>query len=111
MSPREWRDRLEDILEAIHTIQEYVSGMDYDDFASDKKTVDATLRNLEVIGEASNSIPVDIRESFVDFPLVELRAMRNIIVHHYFGVSLPIIWKTINEDLPELEKVILRITY
>ncbi len=110
MSPRDWRIRLEDILEAIHSIQGYISGMDYDYFISDRKTVDAVLRNLEIIGEAANFIPSDIRERYSDFPLVELRAMRNIIAHQYFGVSLPIIWKSITEDLPELEKVIHNIS-
>lgn len=110
MSPRDWRIRLEDILEAIHSIQDYISGMDYDYFVSDRKTIDAVLRNLEIIGEAANFIPTDIRETYSDFPLVELRAMRNIIAHQYFGVSLPIIWKSITEDLPELEKIIIKIS-
>ena len=110
MSPRDWHDRLEDIVESIHSILEYVSGMDYDSFSQDRKTIDAVLRNLEIIGEASTFIPLDVRESYPEFPLVELRAMRNIIVHQYFGVSLPIIWKTIKEDLPDLEEVIKNIS-
>jgi uncharacterized protein with HEPN domain len=81
MSPRDWHIRLEDILEAIHSIQGYISGMDYEHFTMDRKTIDAVLRNLEIIGEASNFIPLDIRETHADFPLVELQAMRNIIAH------------------------------
>jgi uncharacterized protein with HEPN domain len=110
MSPRDWQSRLEDILESIHNIQLYIEGIDYSTFSSDQKTIDAVLRNLEIIGEASNFIPEDIRETVTDFPLIELRAMRNIIVHHYFGVSLPIIWDTVQNDIPNLELIIRRIS-
>ena len=108
MSPRDWQDRLEDILDSIHNIQSYTVGMDYENFSSDQKTIDAVLRNLEIIGEASNFLPENIRENHPSFPLMELRAMRNIIVHHYFGVSLPIIWDSIQNDLPELENIVTK---
>ncbi len=110
MSPRGWQDRLEDIMDAITKIQTYTEGLDFARFASDQKTIDAVLRNLEIIGEASNFIPEDIREKYPDFPLVELRAMRNIIVHHYFGVSLPIVWDAVQNDLPDLANIIKRIS-
>jgi uncharacterized protein with HEPN domain len=106
MSPRDWQVRLEDILDSIHKIQTYTSGMDFAIFSSDQKTIDAVLRNLEIIGEASIYLPDNIRETYPNFPLVELRAMRNIIIHQYFGVSLPIIWDSICNDLPELERLV-----
>lgn len=106
MSPRDWLVRLEDILDSIHKIQTYTLGMDFAGFSSDQKTIDAVLRNLEIIGEASIYIPNNIRETYPEFPLVELRAMRNIIIHQYFGVSLPIIWDSICNDLPELERLV-----
>ena len=106
MSPRDWQVRLEDILDSIHKIQTYTLGMDFASFSSDQKTIDAVLRNLEITGEASNFLPDNIRETYPNFPLIELRAMRNIIIHQYFGVSLPIIWDSICKDLPELERLV-----
>ena len=106
MSPRQWTERLNDILEAIEKIETYTISMDCELFSHDPKTIDAVLRNFEVIGEAATHIPDGIREKFPEFPLMELRAIRNIIVHEYFGVSLPIIWDSINKDLPGLKKLI-----
>lgn len=110
MSPRDWKIRLGDMLESINLIQSYIEGMDYSAFSGDRKTIDAVLRNLEILGEASSSIPEDIRETYPEFPLVELRALRNIIAHQYFGVSLPIIWDTIQIDLPRLVDIIHRMS-
>ena len=102
MPPREWRLRIEDILEAIHKIQRYVSGLSFDDFCADDKVVDAVVRNLEVIGEAARHIPPAIESRYQDLPWVEMRGMRNILVHEYFGVNLPILWHTIQQNLPPI---------
>jgi len=98
----EWRLRIEDILEAIHKIQRYVSGLSFDDFCADDKVVDAVVRNLEVIGEAARHIPPAIESRYPDLPWVEMRGMRNILVHEYFGVNLPILWHTIQQNLPPI---------
>jgi len=98
--PREWRLRIEDIIEAAEAILEFTEGLDYESFVDDKKTVDASIRNFEVIGEAARHIPQELRTRYDDIPWTEMCAMRNILSHEYFGIDLSIIWKTIRTDLP-----------
>ena len=64
--------------------------------------VDAVLQKLTIIGEAAAGMPADIRREMTDIPWPEMVAMRNIVVHHYFGVSLEIVWHTVNNDLGPL---------
>ncbi len=104
MSPeRNWRMRVEDILACIGKIKEYTRGMTYEQFSADGKTVDAVIRNLEIIGEAAGYIPLEIQEKYPELAWLEMRGMRNIMAHEYFGVSLPIIWRAIEQDLSPLE--------
>lgn len=103
MSPeRNWKMRVEDILESIEKIRDYTRGMTYEQFSEDEKTVDAVIRNLEIIGEAAGNIPLEIQQEYPDIAWLEMRGMRNIMVHEYFGVSLPIIWRAIDRDLTPL---------
>lgn len=102
MPPRQWKIRIEDILESIARIKEYTEGMSFEQFQSDKKTIDAVLRNLEIIGEAVRHIPETIQERYSDLPWAEMRAMRNIVAHQYFGVNLNIIWNTAQNNLPPI---------
>jgi len=99
---RDWRLRLEDILEALGAIEAYVRGMTYDAFLVDRRTIDAVVRNLEVIGEAARHIPPDVRDRFPDVAWADMSDMRNVLIHQYFGVDLPIVWKTVQSDLPPL---------
>jgi uncharacterized protein with HEPN domain len=103
MSPeRNWKMRVEDILACIQKVKEYTQGMNYEQFCADGKTVDAVIRNLEIIGEAAGYIPLEIQERHSDLAWLEMRGMRNIMAHEYFGVSLSIIWRTIEQDLTPL---------
>ncbi|MDO8588427.1 MAG: DUF86 domain-containing protein [Armatimonadota bacterium] len=102
MSSRDWRLRLEDIIDAIGKIEHYVEGMDFEAFESDEKTIDAVLRNMEIIGEASRYVPDPVEESYTDIPWHKMRGIRNVVAHEYFGVSIPIIWRTLKEDIPPL---------
>ncbi|HAL17866.1 MAG TPA: DUF86 domain-containing protein [Anaerolineaceae bacterium] len=101
---RDWKLRITDILTCIEKIQAYTAGMTYGQFKNDAKTVDAVIRNLEVIGEAAGYIPKAIQDRYPDMGWLEMRGMRNIMVHEYFGVSLPIIWRTVTHDLPLLSQ-------
>ncbi len=104
MSPeRNWKMRVEDILTSIEKIEEYTRGMSYEQFSVDGKTVDAIIRNMEIIGEAAGYIPLDIQEKYPELGWLEMRGMRNIMAHEYFGVSLPIIWRAIEQDLGPLK--------
>jgi uncharacterized protein with HEPN domain len=100
--PRDHRLYLDDIVEAVQRIKEYTDGFDFSAFEKDKKTQDAVVRNLEIIGEASNRLPENIRESVPEIEWRKIVGIRNILVHEYFGVSLPIIWDIIQNKLDDL---------
>lgn len=102
MSHRNWKFRIEDIISSLDLISEYTSGIDYATWSSDRKTIDAVIRNIEIIGEAAGHVPDDIQERHPDVPWTQMKAMRNILVHEYFGVDTDILWQTVQEDLPLL---------
>ena len=102
MPPRDWLIRIEDILEACRRIVEYAGDSSEEEFKDDSRTVDAVIRNLTVIGEAAGHIPEEILKRYPETPWAEMRGVRNIVVHEYFGVSVPIIWKTVQDDIPSL---------
>jgi uncharacterized protein with HEPN domain len=103
MPPREWSFRVRDILQSIESIEEYVRGMTYELFAGDRKTKDAVIRNLAIIGEAANHIPAEVRARSPAVPWDEMRRLRNVVVHVYFGVDFSDVWQTIQKDLPPLK--------
>jgi len=102
MSPRKQRFRIQDILEAIQAIQEYTLGMTFQEFKADPKTVDAVIRRLMIIGEAATHLEEGTINMAPEIQWRQVRGMRNIIVHEYFGVSERIIWDTVREDLPDI---------
>ena len=88
---REWRVRVQDILDSIAAIQTYTVGMDYSAFAQDRKTIDAVLRNITVIGEAASQVPDSLQTASPDVPWRDMRDMRNVVVHEYFGINRQIL--------------------
>ncbi len=102
MPPRDWRLRIEDILDAAGRIARYVAGKDLNAFASDDLTLDAVSRCFGIIGEAAAHVPVDVVTAHPEIPWADMRAMRNIVVHEYFGVTNETLWKTAREDLPAI---------
>jgi uncharacterized protein with HEPN domain len=110
LRPREWRLRVEDILDAVAKIERYVSGQTFEQFQADSKTVDAVIRNLEVIGEAVRHLSYEPDNLPPGVPWMDIAGMRNILIHEYFGVDLKIIWQTVSEDLPELLDQLQRIS-
>jgi hypothetical protein len=102
--PRGSEQRLRDILAAIDKIRRYTAGMDFATFAGDERTIDAVIRNFTVIGEAANHLPDELVSHQPGVPWAEMRGMRNVVIHEYFGVSLAILWETIQHDLPEAER-------
>ena len=109
MSDRHWPLLVEDILECIGRIEQYVAGLQLDAFKASQITVDATVRNLEIIGEASRNIPQDVKEAHPDLEWAKIVGLRNRVIHEYFGVDLDIIWRIINEELPTLKAQMRRL--
>jgi uncharacterized protein with HEPN domain len=102
MPPRSWVFRIRDIIDAIDRVADYSEGIDEKTFIENSMIVDAVLRNFIVIGEAIRHVPAEIRDRHEEIPWLDVQDMRNIVVHEYFGVSLPIVWHTAIHDLPTL---------
>lgn len=103
MPSSDWRNKAKDVLAAITEIQEFTNAMTFENFQDDRKTIAAVLYNLAIIGEAVRNIPPEVETAYPEIPWVDMRGMRNIVIHEYFQVNLPIIWQTIQEDLVPLE--------
>lgn len=100
MSKRDDDLLLSDMIECCRKILNFVQGMEYESFTNDEKTVDAVIRNFEVLGEAGKYISAEIRS---ENPLVEWRKIsdfRNILIHQYFGIDYEIMWDIIQHELP-----------
>jgi len=102
MSKREPSLLLSDILESIEKIRKYTAGQSYEEFLNDDKTVDAVIRNFEIIGEAANRIPDEIKDKFQTVNWFRIRGFRNRIVHDYMGIDYEIVWTVINNDIENL---------
>ena len=98
----DWRLRLGDIRDSTEKILQYVQGMDLDTFSQDERTIDAVVRNFEIIGEAARNVPDDFKNSHSHISWQEMTRMRNRLIHVYFGVDVPVLWDTIVNDLPTL---------
>ena len=77
--------------------------MNFDDFVKDKKTVNAVIRSLEVMGEAVKKIPKEIRDKYPDIPWKYIAGMRDKLIHEYHGVDLTIVWEVIEKEIPLLK--------
>ncbi|GAB4194683.1 MAG: DUF86 domain-containing protein [Coleofasciculaceae cyanobacterium] len=102
MPSRSGLNRIRDILKAIDEIQGFTEGMTIEDFQADPRTVKAVLYNMAIIGEAARNLPSDVEELYPEIPWVDVRGIRNVVIHEYFQVNLEIIWQTIQEDLVPL---------
>src|SRR3954471_18705622 len=99
---RDWRVRVEDIIEATEHALQFVGEMDAASFKADERTSAAVLHQIFVIGEAAARLPDEIRNRAANVPWEEIIGMRNIIAHGYFDVDLEVAWKTVRVDLPPL---------
>lgn len=104
MPSRNWKLRIQDILESVAAVRSYVTGMTFEEFVLDRRTVDAVVRRFSIIGEAANHVPEEICSRYPEIPWADMRAMRNFVVHEYFGVDEEILWDTITVDLSGIVK-------
>jgi len=100
---RNYRLYLGDIVAAIESIEEFIAGMDFEDFERDDKTASAVMRKLEIIGEAVKPVPEEIRQAYPQVPWKEMAGMRDKLIHFYFGVDYSLVWKAITERVPEVK--------
>ena len=102
MSKREPTLLLTDICESIEKIKIYTFELTYQQFIDDSKTIDAVIRNFEIIGEAANRFPEDLKERFSQINWFRIIGFRNRIVHDYMGIDYEIVWTIIENDIDKL---------
>jgi len=103
MSERDWQLFLRDINTCIERIGSYTAGLNRKMFFNDQKTMDAVLRNLEIIGEAAKKLPKNIKEKYPNVEWRKLAGLRDILIHHYFGIDEDIIWDVLANKIPEVK--------
>ncbi|PJE52280.1 hypothetical protein COV27_00050 [candidate division WWE3 bacterium CG10_big_fil_rev_8_21_14_0_10_39_14] len=97
---------LKHIVESIDKINEFINGLEFADFKENSLVLSATVRELEIIGEASGKLSKAFREKYNDIPWDKAINMRNRLIHEYFGVDEKIVWNTCKEDLPKIKVAI-----
>jgi len=93
---------IKDMLENMEDAEEFIAGMEYEEFVIDKRTNRAVLRCIEIMGEAAKHVPDHIRLRFSKIPWRDIAGMRDKVIHFYFGVSLEKVWLAMKEDIPIL---------
>lgn len=110
MSKRSDIDYLTDIGESIERTETYIGTMPYEEFLKDKKSQDAIVRNIEILGEAAKNISMDFKNRYPQIPWKELAGTRDRLIHQYFGINYDIVWDIIKNDLPlvaqEIDKIL-----
>ena len=99
---REWRFYIQDMIEFSEKVLSYTEGLDQEAFIADELTYDATLRNVELIGEAASHIPSEVREEHPDIPWRAIVGARNRLAHGYLNVNNNIVWTIIQDAIPNL---------
>jgi len=95
MRKRNYRDYIEDIVDSINDIELFTENMTFEVFNKDRKTINAVIRSIEVVGEAAKKIPKLIRDKHPSIPWKKITEMRNKLIHEYFGVDIEVLWATV----------------
>lgn len=107
---RQFKLFIQDMLDSIKNIEDFVGDMSFDEFCGDEKTKSAVVLKIEIIGEAAKNVPREIRTKYKELPWKNMVGMRDKISHSYFGIDYKIVWKVIKERLPgikpELERML-----
>ena len=100
---------VEDILEGIKNIEDFSKELSEREFMKDKLRQSAIVRQIEIIGKAVKNIPEEFRKKYLEVEWKKIAGTRDVIIHAYFGIDLDLMWKVIEEDIPELKKQIEKI--
>ncbi len=95
-----------DVLQNMREAEEFIQGLSYDQFAGDKKTFNAVVRALEVIGEAAKNVPITIRRRYPVVPWKEMAGMCDKVIHFYFGVNREAVWLAVKDRIPTIRPII-----
>jgi uncharacterized protein with HEPN domain len=107
--PREWRFYVEDMIACCDKVLAYTQGLERAAFGTDPMRYDATLRNLELIGEAATHVPDEVRQTATDVPWRMVVATRNRPIHGYLGIDDDTLWSIISDDLLPLRAALVRL--
>ena len=99
---RPWHLYVQDMIEFGERVCNYTDGHDQATFVSDSLIYDATIRNLELIGEAATHVPQSVRDTSPDVPWRAIVGLRNRLIHSYGGIDNDIIWTLIQDAVPKL---------
>jgi uncharacterized protein with HEPN domain len=97
---------VKDILQNMRDAEEFIQGLSYYEFAGDKKTFNAVVRALEVIGEAAKNVPTVVRRKYPAVPWKEMAGMRDKVIHFYFGVNREAVWLAVKDRIPTIRPMI-----
>lgn len=100
---------IEDIIENIYLIENSLKKTAKSEFKSNRLLIDATLRRLEIIGEAAKNVPISFRKKYPQIPWKDMAGFRDKLSHAYFGIKIDMVWNIIKEDFPTLKKDIEKI--
>ena len=100
--PRDWRLQVDDILNAIRNISNFVQDLDYEAFLADLRTQHAVINNLVIIGESARALPAEVRDTREEIEWRKIIGLRNILVHHYFAINSAIVWDVAQNKLEDL---------
>jgi len=100
---------LDDIWEAIEKIERYTGRITQQEFFGDEKSIDAIVRNLEIIGEATNRLPEKFKNKYPHIEWKKVVGLRHRIVHDYFGIDIEIVWEILQKDLPAFKSSLKKI--
>ena len=104
MTPRSYADSIQDMLEAMEDIRDFIQGQNQEAFSKDRKTINAVVRSLGVIGEAAKRIPEELRREHADIPFRYMAGASDKLIHDYTNVDLGMVWNMITVELPPLEQ-------
>ena len=106
---RPWRFYVSDMIECCEKVRAYTAGLDRTTFVSDDRTYDATLRNLELIGEAATHVPKAVRAAHPEIPWRSIIATRNRLIHSYVNIDSDLVWSIVQDDVPTLPPALRRL--